>query len=49
LQDFAYKASISFWVFLLSGAAMIFFALLIISVKTLQAANANPVNSLRSE
>jgi putative ABC transport system permease protein len=49
LQDFAYKASISFWVFLLSGAAMIFFALLVISVKTLQAANANPVNSLRSE
>ncbi len=49
LEDFAYKTSISFWVFLLSGCAMIFFALLIISVKTLQAANANPVNSLRSE
>ncbi|WP_299118914.1 FtsX-like permease family protein [uncultured Winogradskyella sp.] len=49
LQDFVYKTSISFWVFLLSGCAMIFFALLVISVKTLQAANANPVNSLRSE
>ncbi|MDG5492737.1 ABC transporter permease [Psychroserpens sp. SPM9] len=49
LQDFAYKTSISFWVFLISGVAMIFFALLVISVKTLQAANANPVNSLRSE
>jgi len=49
LQDFAYKTSISFWVFLASGSAMIFFALLVISVKTLQAANANPVNSLRSE
>jgi NADH:ubiquinone oxidoreductase subunit K len=49
LQDFAYKTSISFWVFLASGSAMIFFALLVISVKTLQAANTNPVNSLRSE
>ena len=49
LQDFAHKTSISFWVFLLSGCAMIFFALLVISVKTLQAASANPVNSLRSE
>lgn len=49
LQDFAYKTSISFWVFLLSGCAMIFFALLVVSVKTLQAANANPVDALRSE
>ena len=49
LQDFAYKTNISFWVFLASGLAMLFFALLIISVKTLQAANANPVESLRSE
>ncbi|WP_306293657.1 ABC transporter permease [Winogradskyella forsetii] len=49
LQNFAYKTTISFWVFLVSGFAMIFFALLVISAKTLQAANANPVNSLRSE
>jgi ABC-type antimicrobial peptide transport system permease subunit len=49
LQDFAYKTNISFWIFLVSGFAMIFFALLVISIKTLQAANANPVNSLRSE
>lgn len=49
LQNFAYKTSISFWVFIISALAMIFFALIIISAKTLQAANANPVNSLRSE
>ena len=49
LQDFSYKTNISFWVFLLSGCTMIFFALLVISAKTLQAANVNPVNSLRSE
>ena len=49
LQSFAYKTNVSFWVFLLSALAMIFFALLVISAKTLHAANANPVNSLRSE
>ncbi|WP_299102908.1 ABC transporter permease [uncultured Winogradskyella sp.] len=49
LQDFSYKIGISFWVFLASGFAMILFALIVISAKTLQAANANPVNSLRSE
>ena len=49
LQDFAYKISISFWVFIGSGLAMICFALLVISIKTLQAAKANPVDSLRSE
>ena len=49
LQNFAYKTSISFWVFIVSAFAMIVFALIIISAKTLQAANANPVNSLRSE
>ncbi|MDN3492577.1 ABC transporter permease [Winogradskyella bathintestinalis] len=49
LRNFAYKTTISFWVFLLSGGAMICFALVIISIKTLQAASANPVDSLRSE
>jgi ABC-type antimicrobial peptide transport system permease subunit len=49
LQDFAYKTSISFWVFLLSGVAMILFSILIISAKTLQVAKTDPVNSLRSE
>jgi len=49
LQSFAYRTNISFWVFLLSGLAMILFALLVISIKTLQAANINPVKSLRTE
>ena len=49
LQDFSYREDISFWIFILSGCTMIFFALLVISVKTLQAASTNPVNSLRSE
>lgn len=49
LQDFAYKTNISFWVFLLSGSVMIVFALLVISIKTLQAATSNPIKSLRTE
>jgi len=49
LQDFSYRTTISFWVFLGGGVAMIVFALLVISAKTLQAANANPVDSLRAE
>ncbi|MBX2828139.1 MAG: ABC transporter permease [Flavobacteriaceae bacterium] len=49
LQDFAYQTSISFWVFLVSGIAMIAFALIVISFKTLRAASVNPVESLRSE
>jgi ABC-type antimicrobial peptide transport system permease subunit len=49
LKDFALKTTISFWVFIVSGLAMIGFALIIISIKTLKAASVNPVNSLRSE
>ena len=49
LQDFTYKTNISFWIFLVSGLAMIVFALVVISIKTLHAANANPVNSLKTE
>ncbi|MEM7185550.1 MAG: FtsX-like permease family protein [Bacteroidota bacterium] len=49
LKDFAYQTSISFWIFLVSGLAMIAFTLVVISFKTLRAASVNPVNSLRSE
>lgn len=49
LQDFAYKTSISWWVFLLSGLGMMLMALAIMSIKTIQTALANPVKSLRSE
>lgn len=49
LRDFTYKINISFWIFLASGFVMIFFALLVISIKTLQAASRNPVKSLKTE
>lgn len=49
LQDFAYKTSLSWWIFLLSGLAMIGVALGIMSIRTLATAMRNPVNSLRTE
>ncbi len=49
LQGFAYKTTLSWWVFVLSGLAMLGIALIIISIKTVSSANANPVKSLRTE
>lgn len=49
LQEFAYKTSISWWIFVLSGTGMLFLALLIMSIKTTMTANINPVKSLRTE
>lgn len=49
LQDFAFKANISWWVFLLSGTLMLFTALIIMSIRTIASANANPVKSLKTE
>ena len=49
LENYAYKTEISWWVFVLSGSAMLFIALLTLSAHTIKAAMANPVNSLRSE
>jgi len=49
LQDFTYKTNINFWVFIFSGVAMIFFSLMVISIKTFHSANANPVDSLKTE
>ena len=49
LQDFAYKTDLSWWVFVISGVAMLLIALVIISIRTIAAANRDPVKSLRSE
>jgi putative ABC transport system permease protein len=49
LDDFAFKTEISWWVFVISGLGMIAIALITLSVQTIRAAMANPVNSLRSE
>ena len=49
LQDFAYRVSISWWMFAAAGAAALFIALLTISFQAIKAAVANPVKSLRTE
>ena len=48
LQGFAYRVSISWWVFALSGLAAVIIALFTISFQTVKAAITNPVNSLRN-
>lgn len=49
LQDFAYRISISVWVFAAAGITAILIALLTVSFQAIKAAVANPVKSLRSE
>ncbi|WP_445956907.1 ABC transporter permease, partial [Yeosuana sp.] len=49
LQDFVYKTNLSWWLFFLSGIVMMLLALIIISIRTIAAANVNPVKNLRSE
>jgi len=49
LQDFAYRISVGWWIFLLAGATALFIALATISFQAIKAAIANPVKSLRTE
>ena len=49
LQDFAYRVSISAWVFLAAGMVAVLIALATISFQAVRSAMANPVKSLRSE
>lgn len=49
LRDFAFKISLSWWIFLISGICMLVIAMAILCVQTIKAALANPVESLRSE
>ena len=49
LQDFAYRIELQWWVFALAGVVAISIALLTVSVQSVKAALANPVNSLRNE
>ena len=49
LKSFAYRTSISWWIFLVAGLAALAIALLTVSIQTIRAAVANPVKSLRSE
>jgi len=49
LENFAYKISLSWWIFALAGFAVLLIALLTVSLQTYRAANKNPVEALRYE
>jgi putative ABC transport system permease protein len=49
LQNFAFKTSISWWIFALSGLFAIFIAIITVSWQTFRAASRNPIEALRYE
>jgi putative ABC transport system permease protein len=49
LENFAYKTSLSWWIFAAGGGILLFIALIILCIRTLRAALANPVKNLRTE
>ncbi len=49
LQDFAYRITIQWWVFIAAGIAALFIALITVSFQAIKAASANPVKSLKTE
>ncbi|HZY79369.1 MAG TPA: ABC transporter permease [Cyclobacteriaceae bacterium] len=49
LQEFPYRVDMQWWMFAMAGAAGLFVALFTIGFKSVKAAMANPVSSLRSE
>jgi putative ABC transport system permease protein len=49
LQDFAYRISIEWWVFIVAAVVALLIALLTVSIQAIKAAIANPVKSLRTE
>jgi putative ABC transport system permease protein len=49
LQDFAYRITLSPWVFVLAGIITLIIAFVTVSFKSIQAATVNPVKSLKAE
>ena len=49
LEDFQYRISISWWIFLVAGLSAVFIAMITVSIQAVRAAIANPAISLRSE
>lgn len=49
LQNFAYKTTLSWWIFGLGGGCILLIAFLVMIAKTYRAATANPVKALRTE
>jgi len=49
LQNFAYRTSIDFWIFVASGTLALLVALITVSLQTIKLATSNPVNALKYE
>jgi ABC-type antimicrobial peptide transport system permease subunit len=49
LEDYPYRVTIEWWVFVLAAALAILIALFTISYQAIKAASANPIKSLRTE
>jgi len=49
LQGYAYRTTIHWWVFVLSGMTTLLIALITVSSQAIKAAIANPVRSLKAE
>jgi ABC-type antimicrobial peptide transport system permease subunit len=49
LQDFAYRTSMPWWIYVTAGASAVAIALFTVSFQAIRAAAANPTKSLRSE
>jgi hypothetical protein len=49
LQDYQYRAAVSFWAFVLPGLLVLLLGILTVSFTTIRAARANPVKNLRNE
>lgn len=49
LQNFTFRINISWWIFLISAAGILGVAMLVLCLRSIRAAAANPAKSLRSE
>jgi len=49
LQDFAYRITINWWIFIFAACSSLFIALIAVSFNAIKAAITNPVKSLRTE
>lgn len=49
LQNFAYKTTLNWWIFAISGGLAVLVAILTVSIQTIKASLRNPVDSLRYE
>ena len=49
LKNFAYKTSLSWWVFAGGGAILIVIAMIVLCFRAFRSASANPVKGLRAE